>query len=203
MPKTKHHLERSIIKSTHLDGNDPEKEVLPPNWPQDVTFLRDLTYTQTVLDAGLREKLSRAPSSDNDSWVRLASTLPGLGAPCPNVSITTIKEPSTHPAMGQRGLFAATHLPPDTFIILYLGQVHTNSLSDTNPHSDYDLSLDRELGLSADADKCGNESRCANDYRGIAERPNAEFRDCFVQVPSDKRAEGVKWERRVGIFVLP
>ena len=45
--------------------------------------------------------------------------------------------------------------------------------------------------------------RCfqANDYRTIADRPNAEFRDCLVQVRS-KRADGMKWERRVGIFVL-
>lgn len=75
-------------------------------------------------------------------------------------------------------------------------------MSDTNPHSDYDLSLDRDIGLSVDAATCGNESRCANDYRGIAERPNAEFRDCYINVPSLKRAGGLKWERRVGIFVL-
>lgn len=62
--------------------------------------------------------------------------------------------------------------------------------------------LDREIGLSVDAAKSGNESRCANDYRGVAERPNAEFRDCFIQVPSVKRAGGLRWERRVGIFVL-
>lgn len=42
----------------------------------------------------------------------------------------------------------------------------------------------------------------ANDYRTIAERPNAEFRDCFIQVKSTKRIDGMKWERRVGIFVL-
>ena len=41
-----------------------------------------------------------------------------------------------------------------------------------------------------------------NDYRTIADRPNAEFRDCFVQVKSQKRTDGVKWERRVGVFVL-
>ena len=42
----------------------------------------------------------------------------------------------------------------------------------------------------------------ANDYRTIADRPNAEFRDCFIQVKSQKRADGMKWERRVGVFVL-
>jgi hypothetical protein len=79
---------------------------------------------------------------------------------------------------------------------------HNNSLSDTDPNSDYDLCFDRDIDLSVDASKSGNQSRCANDYRGIAERPNAEFRDCFIKVPCTKRAGGTKWERRVGIFVL-
>jgi hypothetical protein len=65
------------------------------------------------------------------------------------------------------------------------------------------MNLDRTIGLSIDAAHEGNESRCANDYRGVADRPNAEFRDCFVAVPSGKRAAGVRWERRVGLFVLP
>ena len=64
------------------------------------------------------------------------------------------------------------------------------------------LGLDREIGLSVDSARAGNEARCANDYRGIAERANAEWRDCYVQVPSTKRAGGKRWERRVGIFVL-
>jgi len=75
-------------------------------------------------------------------------------------------------------------------------------MSDQDPHSDYDLNLDKDIGLSVDAAHSGNESRCANDYRGIAERPNAEFRDCYVKVPCAKRAGGMKWERRVAIFVL-
>ncbi|KAK0835213.1 hypothetical protein LTR02_007054 [Friedmanniomyces endolithicus] len=75
-------------------------------------------------------------------------------------------------------------------------------MSDQDPHSDYDLNLDHDLGLSVDAARAGNESRCTNDYRGIAERPNAEFRDCYVQVPCTKRAAGTKWERRVAVFVL-
>lgn len=67
----------------------------------------------------------------------------------------------------------------------------------TNPDSNYDLSLDRELDLSVDATRYGNEARFINDYRGIrAEGPNAEFRDCVVQV-----GRGL-WERRIGVFVL-
>lgn len=169
---------------------------IPRNWPEDIPYLYDQTYSAAVTDE-LRSKLSRAPSGPD--WIKLQ---PGLiKIPCPLVDILSIDNPS-HPAHGQRGLFAREHLVPDSFICLYLGLVHCNSLSDTNPNSDYDLSLDRDIGLSVDAALCGNESRNANDYRGIAERPNAEFRDCFVQVPSLKRGDGKRWERSVGIFVL-
>ncbi|KXS94439.1 hypothetical protein AC578_5195 [Pseudocercospora eumusae] len=169
---------------------------LPRNWPDEIKFLSDQSYT--ALATELRPKLSRAPS-DNQSWIQIQRHL--IHAVTPHVQILTIND-DKHPAFGQRGLFAAEDLIPDQFVLLYLGKVHSNSLSDTNPHSDYDLSLDRDIGLSVDAAEEGNESRCANDYRGIAERPNAEFRDCYIQVPSTKRADGVRWERRVGIFVL-
>lgn len=65
---------------------------------------------------------------------------------------------------------------------------------DESEKSDYDLSLDRDLGLAIDADKMGNEARFINDYRGVKDRPNAEFRDVFV------KRNGVK-ERGVGVFV--
>lgn len=175
-----------------------EKEVIPFNWPDDVQFLRNLTYSAAVT-LEQRTALSR-PVREADVWIKL--TRKQISATAQLVKITTINNHS-HPAYGQRGLFAAETLPPDSFISLYLGHVHINSLSDTDPHSDYDLSLDRDIGLSIDAGRCGNQGRFANDYRGIAERPNAEFRDCFVQVPCLKRAGGVKWERRIGIFVLP
>ncbi|PPJ52744.1 hypothetical protein CBER1_11387 [Cercospora berteroae] len=175
-----------------------ENNTIPDNWPQDIKFLTDHSYTSAAL--ALQPKLSRAPSDNSsDPWTKITPNL--IHPITPHIQITTITFP-THPARGQRGLFASTDLPPNSFILLYLGLVHTNSLSDTDPHSDYDLSLDRDIGLSVDASTMGNESRCANDYRGVAERPNAEFRDCYVQVLSEKRADGVRWERRVGIFVL-
>jgi hypothetical protein len=169
----------------------------PKNWPPDVQFLTDQTYSATVT-ADIRSALAR-PTSESESFSKI--TADALKSPCPIVEVRTIDD-QKHPAYGQRGLFAGQHLEPDTFICLYLGHVHTNSLSDTDPHSDYDLSLDRELGLSVDAARSGNEARFANDYRGIAERQNAEFRDCLISVKSEKRASGTKWERRVGIFVL-
>ena len=170
---------------------------LPKNWPEEVQFLADQTYSAAVT-SDLRGALSRT-TPENTPYVRITPN--ALEPPCKLVEIQTVDD-EKHPAHSQRGLFASQSLQPDTCICLYLGRVHTNSMSDTDPHSDYDLSLDREIGLSVDAARSGNESRFANDYRGIAERPNSEFRDCFVQVKSEKRAGGVKWERRVGIFVL-
>lgn len=171
--------------------------VLPENWPKDVLYLIDNTCSSAVSE-DQKVALSRTtPETVTYSKIQSES----LKTPCPLVNIVTIKD-ETHPAYGQRGLFASQHLEPDAFILLYLGHVHTNSLSDTDPRSDYDLSYDRELGLSIDGAKSGNEARFANDYRTIADRPNSEFRDCFVQVKSTKRADGLKWERRVGIFVL-
>jgi hypothetical protein len=170
---------------------------LPAHWPENIMYVTDQTYSAKVT-AEMRDGLSRQ-NAESESLQRIPASL--LQYPCPRVSIRIIEKPE-HPAYGQRGLFAAEHLPPDSFIIVYTGHVHTNSMSDTDPNSDYDLSLDKDLGLTIDAGVRGNEARTANDFRGIAERPNAEFRDCFIKVPSDKRAGGTKWERRVGIFVL-
>ncbi|KAK4613997.1 hypothetical protein CLAFUW4_09005 [Fulvia fulva] len=171
-------------------------EILPDNWPQNIVYLSDLKYTEAALE--LKPKLTLSPS-DTGSWTKIPIEL--TRSPCSRVKIVTIGD-QKHPAYGQRGLFAAENLIPDAFILPYVGEVHCNSLSDTNPHSDYDLSLDREIGLSVDSAYAGNEARCCNDYRGVAERANAEWRDCYVQVPSMRRAGGKRWERRVGIFVV-
>lgn len=173
-------------------------QILPENWPEDVTFIEDLTYSDKVTP-DQRAGLSRT-TPDSAGWLKVPGNQ--LQTCCPRVKVQIISN-EKHPACGQRGLFAAEDLPPDAYIIAYRGHVHTNAMSDTDSRSDYDLSLDRDLGLSVDAARSGNEARFANDYRGIMERPNAEFRDCFIQIPSAKRAGGVRWERRVGIFVLP
>lgn len=187
----------SAQEATDDRQKDNEPDNIPGNWPEDIVFLREQTYSSTVTP-DMRTGLSRA-NTETETFAKIPSS--SLEAPNPSIAIGIVSDPK-HPAHGQRGLFAAQNLEPDTLISIYSGHVHTNSLSDTDPHSDYDLSYDKDLGLSIDGAKSGNESRFANDYRGIAERANAEFRDCFVQVPSEKRAGGVKWERRVGIFVL-
>lgn len=173
---------------------------LPVSWPDDVTYLVDHTYSASVT-LELLVKL-HTESAQSASLARIPVS--SLKAPCLLVEVRTITD-AEHPANGQRGLFANQHLPPDTFILPYMGHVHTNSMSDTDPHSDFDLSLDRELGLSVDAAHSGNEARFANDYRGIKDRANAEFRDCFVEVSNAADAGGkvtTRLERRTGIFVL-
>lgn len=69
-------------------------------------------------------------------------------------------------------------------------------LKTPDPHasSNYDLSLDREMGIGIDADKKGNEARFINDYRGVGERPNAEFREIW---------DVGRKERGMGVWVLP
>jgi SET domain-containing protein len=119
------------------------------------------------------------------------------------VKITPISTPS-HPAYGEAGLFATKDLKPGTFILQYIGEIHASSSdgpaspaskSATDPHtnSNYDLSLDREFGIGIDADKRGNEARFINDYRGIADKPNAEFKEIW-----DERRK----ERGMGVWVL-
>jgi SET domain-containing protein len=83
---------------------------------------------------------------------------------------------NTHPAKGQFGLFAAKKIPPRSYIIDYVGEVHC----DDRPGSDYDLSLLRlqdGLSVGVDASTMGNEARFINDFRGIANRPNAQFQE--------------------------
>ena len=56
----------------------------------------------------------------------------------PPVTIRHIDDKS-HPANGQMGLFASKKIQPNSHIIDYMGEVH----SDDRPESDYDLSLYR------------------------------------------------------------
>mmetsp|Transcript_78358 Transcript_78358/g.210808 ORF Transcript_78358/g.210808 Transcript_78358/m.210808 type:complete len:163 (-) Transcript_78358:8-496(-) len=60
-------------------------------------------------------------------------------------------------------------IPPRAYILDYKGLV-TASPPET---SDYVLSFDGVLSI--DAEFQGNEARHINDFRGVAQRPNAEF----------------------------
>jgi hypothetical protein len=173
---------------------------LPKNWPSNIPYLTTPIHSKSLTSTHTASLQTRS----NDSQDVPANAPKG---PCLLVKITPISTPS-HPANGQCGLFATKDLKPGSFILQYLGEIHaSNSASSTtystspvltpkaDPHanSDYDLSLDREHGIGIDADKRGNEARFINDYRGIAERPNAEFKEIW-----DERRK----ERGMGVWVL-
>lgn len=84
--------------------------------------------------------------------------------------------------MGQFGLFASKKIPPQTYLLDYLGEVHC----DERPSSDYDLSLYRTpdglISIGVDASAMGNEGRFVNDYRGIRARPNAQFEERRTEI---------------------
>ena len=84
--------------------------------------------------------------------------------------------------MGQFGLFAARKIPPGTYLLDYLGEVHC----DDRPSSDYDLSLYRTsdglISVGVDASAAGNEGRFVNDFRGIRVRPNAQFEERRTEI---------------------
>ncbi|EWZ39808.1 uncharacterized protein FOBCDRAFT_226069 [Fusarium oxysporum Fo47] len=158
----------------------------PKNWPDGFPYLKaplhDKSLTPTHIQA-----LKNKPSAPGGIPIIPS---PATTTPCNLVKIQPISEPS-HPANGQSGLFAAQNLAPGSFILAYLGRVHSGSASSTE--SDYDLWLDRELDAAVDAANEGNEGRFVNDFRGVGERANAEFRTVWCE----------RWgELCVGVWVL-
>jgi hypothetical protein len=174
----------------------PKSKAVPKNWPLALPYLTAPSYSPSLTPD--YNSFLRTPPKDA---IPIPANTPK--GPCSLARITPIVTPS-HPANGQCGLFAVKDLKPGTFILQYLGEIHvsvlpttsTDSSTTVDPHanSNYDLSLDRELGLGIDADKKGNEARFINDYRGIADKPNAEFKEIW-----DERRK----ERGIGIWVLP
>ena len=135
---------------------EDQRPTLPRNWPQDILYLYDHTYSSAVT-SDQKAILSRT-TPEHVSYAKIPPE--ALRPPYPHIEIRIIKN-EKHPAHGQCGLFAGGDLEADSFICLYLGHVHTNALADTDPCSDYDLSYDREAGLSVDAAHSGNEARFA------------------------------------------
>ncbi|KAM3515138.1 hypothetical protein MY11210_001256 [Beauveria gryllotalpidicola] len=164
----------------------------PKNWPSTLPYLtaplhgKDLTPAHL---AAIRTKPTYSSSSSSSSSTEMpvipAADTPPL--PCPRVKIQAITAPASHPALGQRGLFATRHLAPGTLILAYLGRVHAGgglaaAAAAGEKKSDYDLWLDREADVAVDAATCGNEARFVNDFRGVGPaRPNAEFRPAFCE----------------------
>lgn len=172
-----------------LKSKKPE----PIDWPTNVTYLRRPTHSPNI-PPDLLSTLNK-PTKATSSFHKLG--IADIPTPNPSVQISQVV-PATHPAYPDSGLYATKHLPPSSLIIPYIGHIHLNTPEDTDPSSSYDISLDREIGagISIDAASAGNEARFVNDYRGVAERPNAEFKDLWVRVGEKQ------WERWLGVFVL-
>lgn len=134
----------------------------PSHWPPDIKYISETLYHSSVPE-NIRTQLRPKALSDRQN----------VRSP---VAIQIISDPS-HPARGQRGLFAAKKIPARTHIIDYVGEAHC----DDRPGSDYDLSLFRTqdgISVGIDAQFMGNEARFINDYRGVKSKPNAVFEEC-------------------------
>lgn len=143
----------------------PAALALPPHWPPNVRYLDRPQYHQSVPD-GIRHYITGVSHN--------STKLPKDQVSRTLVSIRAISSP-THPACGQHGLFAVKKIPPRTWLLDYIGEVHCDDRV-----SDYDLSLYRSqdgVSVGVDASVCGNEARFINDYRGIRSNPNAIFAD--------------------------
>lgn len=160
---------------------------VPKGWVGKTVYLHAPSYSKKLSQEKIKALISCQTNVPSSTHIYKTS------GPFGNVKITPVSD-ATHPAHGQHALFANQPLPPDSFILPYLGYTHDQT--DTDEASDYDLSLDRELGIGVDASSMGNEARFINDYRGVATAPNAEFRDMYVDIGNNKA------EKRVGVFVL-
>ncbi|KAI1101264.1 hypothetical protein F4804DRAFT_316486 [Jackrogersella minutella] len=165
------------------------KDAAPKNWPAAIPYLLQPSYAPHVTKS--QQQIIRSKTLD------LTTEVPRdfPRGPSALARIIPITDPS-HPANGQAGLFAARQLPPGTLILPYYGIVHSSvsPYSAAHEKSDYDLWLNREGSLAVDAEKAGNEARFVNDFRGVKERPNSEFKECW-----DSR----RGERCMAVFVLP
>ncbi|KAL5628940.1 hypothetical protein BROUX41_002331 [Berkeleyomyces rouxiae] len=139
------------------------------NWPPHITYISAPKYSPR-----LSKEQIKALAICPEGIIKVPDEICRL--PSSQAKIVPIAN-ATHPACGQAGLFATKSLKPGTPILLYLGIVHPPDAS--HEASDYDLWLDHELEISVDAATMGNEARFINDYRGVKDRPNAEFREVW------------------------
>ena len=161
----------------------------PKHWPCFLPFLTEPAHNK-LLSLDQRSAIGRKLPDD------VVITTSQTTATCASVRICPIED-KRHPAYGQYGLLANRTMKAGTFVLLYLGTVHgggQNDGTDAAHGSDYDLWLDREAGIAVDAADGGNEARFINDYRGVADQPNAEFREVWSE----------KFRQRcMAVFVLP
>lgn len=159
----------------------PSHDTTPPtNWPPEITFLT-------------RSRIDRAFPADEIRYL-FKDLQPRAYRPPNSLASSLVRSKrivhAAHPANGQFGLFAARRLEPRTRVEAYIGIIKSRSRwideAAVESDSDYELSLvkkvvdidgrSRLVDISVDAQNAGNLARLTNDYRGIASRPNVEFR---------------------------
>lgn len=174
-------------------------DTAPPHWPATVSYTPRSLISRTFPPSQLRYINIRATPT---STLRSLAPLPICPHPKDTVRIKQITD-SKHPACGQNGLFVVRAVKPRTKVIDYVGVIHSRTPPreqagegwiDPHEQSDYDLSLIRCMStpdpgttdhvpalvdIGIDADKFGNAARMINDYRGIAGKPNVEFRQTW------------------------
>ncbi|KAF8203225.1 hypothetical protein BJ912DRAFT_348311 [Pholiota molesta] len=160
MPRTS----SSLAYNVNNKSRAPESKLA--HWPQHLRYINSSCFHSSISPSARQFLLGPPSTAKNKSTGDIKA---------PKITIRVISNPA-HPACGQFGLFAAQRIPPTTWIVEYVGQIHC----DERPESDYDLSLYRfpdGLSVGIDAATMGNEARFVNDYRGISKKPNAIFVD--------------------------
>lgn len=101
-----------------MPDNERQRRTKPPaRWSKDVVYLRSYQFHESVTPA-VRDFIKGKSS--------ITGQLPNTHRHC--VAIRPITDP-THPAHGQYGLFAISHIKPHTRILDYIGMSSLSNLA--------------------------------------------------------------------------
>lgn len=142
-------------------------DYIPEHWPKDVIYLESHSIPAGILPLDLDLHLCTAPKQTNEfhpfqvkshKWTCIKEITKNIPFQLAFESTLTC-----HPTLGQFGLFALRDIPPNTLVILYLGQVHLASQEDVESRYDAAIEADDSTKCGIDATKAGNEARCECD----------------------------------------
>lgn len=137
---------------------------VPQDWPADVVYLANHSVPSESLVPSLALHLCTAPKASHE--IHPAQTRSRRWT---TIRVITEDTPfqaafgsslTTHPTLGQRGLFAGRDIPPHTLVVPYLGEVHLASEEDAESRYDAAIGSDDGVKLGIDATRAGNEARC-------------------------------------------
>lgn len=168
------HTTRKEEKPISIDRNldnlarSADNILPPPHWPEGVVYLGWHSQPSSKLPSVHHLTFCIAPRLAHEchpsqirarQWTEVrtitASTafIPAFGS-----------DLTTHPAIGQCGLFAKKTIPPRTLVVPYYGLVHLagDEEGDEDAESRYDAAIEADDGtkLGIDATHMGTEARC-------------------------------------------